>query len=165
MKTSIAYIILVGGILASVSNAWSMPKIAFKKAISVATIAAAVATAPLVSHAEYPVSNPNDYPDFSGSYNDPKHPNCLRVINVVGDNAILKGSDGNPGCNEDGSGGKQWTLKGKVDGRNIKVDFSRKGGPRNAVGMWESAEVPNVQGTERGIRWPDGNKWTVYDIE
>jgi hypothetical protein len=60
----------------------------------------------------------------------------------------LKGTDGNPGCPVDGSG-KQWQLTGTVDGNNIFVDFSPKGGPKDLKGEWDV----------NGIKWPDGNKW------
>jgi hypothetical protein len=93
--------------------------------------------------------------DFTGSYDDPNHPNCLREVRVVsGSNeADVSGTDGAPGCPPDGSG-ETWNLVGKVDGGTIEVDFSPKGGPEDLKGVWETAPVP-------GIRWPDGNLWSV----
>ena len=32
--------------------------------------------------------------------------------------------------------------------------FQKQGGPANLKGVWEEKDTP-------GIRWPDGNKWTV----
>jgi hypothetical protein len=113
-----------------------------QKAASIATISAALSTAPLVSQAV----------DFSGSYADPFHQNCQRVIEVKGSSAILSGTDGNPACPPDGSG-TAWKLTGKVDGDKIFVDFSPKGGPTNLKGYWDAS-------SPAGIKWPDGNKWT-----
>ena len=91
--------------------------------------------------------------DFTGSYDDPNHPNCLREIQVVqgSDVAHVAGTDGSPGCPPDGSG-KPWNLVGKVEGDTILVDFSPKGGPANLKGVYEPSPKP-------GIRWPDGNLW------
>mmetsp|Transcript_95968 Transcript_95968/g.143703 ORF Transcript_95968/g.143703 Transcript_95968/m.143703 type:complete len:160 (-) Transcript_95968:12-491(-) len=90
--------------------------------------------------------------DFSGSYADPNHPNCLREIKVEDLVADINGTDGNPGCPLDGSG-DPWELTGTVVGDSILVDFSPKGGPKDLKGVYEAAPVP-------GIRWPDGNLWS-----
>jgi hypothetical protein len=50
--------------------------------------------------------------------------------------------------------GKKWTLTGRVSGKNIYVDFSPKGGPRNLKGVWDG----------NGIKWPDGNKWNMKNF-
>lgn len=76
---------------------------------------------------------------------DPNHPNCLRDITVQGSSATLKGTDGTPGCPVDGSG-NAWVLTGKVSGKQILVDFSPKGGPKNLKGIFDGT----------GINWPDG---------
>lgn len=86
-----------------------------QKAASVASISAAISVAPMVANAA----------DFSGSYADPKHPSCLRVVEVKGNKAAISGTDGNPGCPPDGSG-KKWNLEGKINGNEILVDFSPK---------------------------------------
>jgi hypothetical protein len=91
--------------------------------------------------------------DFNGSFNDPNHPNCQRVISAKGAVASMRGTDGTPGCPVDGSG-KSWTLAGKISGENILVDFSPKGGPPDLKGTWDDT-------APAGIRWPDGNKWTL----
>jgi hypothetical protein len=83
---------------------------------------------------------------------DPKHPNCLRIIKVTSDGmtADISGTDGTPGCPPDGSG-KPWNLQGKIEGNDILVDFTPKGGPANLKGILRNDK----------IEWPDGNAWTV----
>jgi hypothetical protein len=127
------------------TSAWIFPQQALMKAASVASLSAAIAISPLVANA--------GTADFNGSFADPNHPNCQRVISVNGAEAKLRGTDGNPGCPIDGSG-KAWQLTGKVTDDNILVDFSPKGGPPDLKGTWD-ATAP------AGIRWPDGNKWTL----
>ncbi|GKY93062.1 hypothetical protein MPSEU_000274500 [Mayamaea pseudoterrestris] len=129
---------------ASLGSAWvfSTPKIV-KNAASVATASVIIASS---------VAGANAI-DFNGSYADPFHPNCRRIVSVSsGSTATLKGTDGNPGCPTDGSG-REWTLTGTIDadGKNIVVDFTPKGGPKDLKGAWDGD----------GIRWPDGNKWTL----
>jgi hypothetical protein len=62
----------------------------------------------------------------------------------------MKGTDGNPGCPADGSG-TPWTLTAKVEGEDIFVDFSPKGGPKDLKGVFDGT----------GINWPDGKKKIV----
>jgi hypothetical protein len=120
----------------------------WQKAAAAVAVSAALAASPMVANAA-PVN-------FAGSYSDPFHPNCQRVI-VKDDKAAassiltIRGTDGNPGCPPDGSG-TPWTLTGQVgsDGMSILVDFTPKGGPPNLKGTWDGS----------GIMWPDGNKWT-----
>ena len=71
-------------------------------------------------------SNAFDPQTFNHQYADPKHPNCKRivVVNREGE-AKISGTDGSPGCDEDGSG-NVWRLVGEVEGKNILVDFSPK---------------------------------------
>eukprot|EP00541_Cyclophora_tenuis_P002761 CAMPEP_0116564656 /NCGR_PEP_ID=MMETSP0397-20121206/13427_1 /TAXON_ID=216820 /ORGANISM="Cyclophora tenuis, Strain ECT3854" /LENGTH=112 /DNA_ID=CAMNT_0004091269 /DNA_START=99 /DNA_END=437 /DNA_ORIENTATION=+ len=107
-----------------------------------ATVAATLATAPLDVKASI----------FDGSYSDPNHPNCIREITSEGPVAKLFGTDGNPGCPADGSGNK-WQLTGKISGKNIFVDFSPKGGPKDLKGFFDGS----------GIEWPDGNKWSLKE--
>jgi hypothetical protein len=128
--------------LAYTGYAWIFPKEAMHVAIASVTTAA-ISTAPLVA----------DATDFAGSYADPNHPNCQRVVSVSGADATLTGTDGNPGCPPDGSG-KAWKLMGKVDGNSIFVDFSPKGGPPGLKGIWDNS-------APAGIKWPDGNKWPL----
>lgn len=139
MKT---FATLVAAVLVYTSHAWMTPQ-TLQKAVAAASFSAALSTAPLIANAV----------DFTGSYADPNHPNCQRVISVQGATATLSGTDGNPGCPADGSG-KAWKLTGNVDGSSIFVDFSPKGGPPALKGVWDDA-------APAGIKWPDGNKWTM----
>jgi len=102
---------------------------------------------------------------FTGDYNDPQHPDCLRQVKVVG--APLKG-DGTRSpypiievVGYDGKGGKVcterptrddlWKVEGVVrDSKTAIIDFSEKGGPEKLVAKFEDG----------GILFPDGNKWT-----
>ena len=104
------------------TTAWVVPRRQFMEGfVAAAGIASAVTFGPLVSNA-------GDYSVFSHQYNDPKHPNCKRIVVVKQDmTAALSGTDGNPGCPEDGSG-NLWRLTGEVDGDTILVDFSPKVG-------------------------------------
>lgn len=132
--------------LMQIGSAWVLPKGAFQNVPATATFGAIIASAPLVANTKF---------DFTGSYSDPNHPNCLREIHVTGPKAVVSGTDGNPGCPTDGAGTK-WKLVGKVKADTILVDFSPKGGPSNLKGQWEPAPTP-------GIRWPDGNLWAMED--
>mmetsp|Transcript_15512 Transcript_15512/g.20201 ORF Transcript_15512/g.20201 Transcript_15512/m.20201 type:complete len:146 (+) Transcript_15512:129-566(+) len=129
------------------SNAWVLPSPKFiQGAVAAVGIAGAITLAPLAADAESSV--------FNHQYNDPNHPNCKRLVTVKEDGkSFLAGTDGNPGCPEDGSG-NIWRLQGETYGNTILVDFGPKGGPANVKGVWEAKDTP-------GIRWPDGNKWTV----
>mmetsp|Transcript_28401 Transcript_28401/g.81652 ORF Transcript_28401/g.81652 Transcript_28401/m.81652 type:complete len:145 (-) Transcript_28401:58-492(-) len=127
-------------------NAWSMPKLDLEKAAATAAVSAALVAGPMAVNAA----------DFSGSYSDPNHPNCLREVQVLTKNkAEVKGTDGNPGCPPDGRG-RTWALIGQVDGDSILIDFSPKGGPKDLKGVWEASPTP-------GIRFPDGNLWSKKD--
>lgn len=126
------------------ASAWNnMPKNLFQKAMAMGGLSAALASAPLTVQAI----------DFTGSYADPFHPNCLREVRVVSPFlADVTGTDGTPGCPPDGSG-REWSLIGKIDGDSILIDFTPKGGPKDLKGVWEPSPVP-------GIRFPDGNLWS-----
>jgi hypothetical protein len=125
------------------ASAWSMPKDFFQKAIAMGSLSATLASAPLAVQAI----------DFTGSYADPFHPNCLREVRVVSPAlADVTGTDGTPACPADGSG-RKWSLTGKIDGDTILIDFTPKGGPKDLKGVWEPSPVP-------GIRFPDGNLWS-----
>eukprot|EP00441_Pelagodinium_beii_P018848 CAMPEP_0197654190 /NCGR_PEP_ID=MMETSP1338-20131121/38704_1 /TAXON_ID=43686 ORGANISM="Pelagodinium beii, Strain RCC1491" /NCGR_SAMPLE_ID=MMETSP1338 /ASSEMBLY_ACC=CAM_ASM_000754 /LENGTH=190 /DNA_ID=CAMNT_0043229589 /DNA_START=30 /DNA_END=602 /DNA_ORIENTATION=+ len=98
---------------------------------------------------------------WSGSYNDPKHPGCQRKITKKKDVFIISGTsstDGNKGCAE-GAKVKKWELLASLPestdflaapAKELIIDFSPKGGPKDAVATW----------TGDGILFPDGNKWT-----
>lgn len=102
---------------------------------------------------------------FTGDYNDPNHPECLRQVKVVG--APLKGDgtrspypvieivgyDGNGGkvCTERPTRDDLWKVEGTIKGPNTAfIDFSPKGGPDKLLAKYEDG----------GIVFPDGNKWT-----
>jgi len=108
---------------------------------------------------------------FTGEYDDPKHPNCLRSVKVVGasmgpdgrrrrePSAYVKGVDnakGTSACTDTPELASVWKLEGKVAeaGDKIYIDFSPKGGPKDLVGTWDTF------GGTPGIVFTDGNKWT-----
>eukprot|EP00527_Entomoneis_sp_CCMP2396_P009882 CAMPEP_0198138846 /NCGR_PEP_ID=MMETSP1443-20131203/2230_1 /TAXON_ID=186043 /ORGANISM="Entomoneis sp., Strain CCMP2396" /LENGTH=186 /DNA_ID=CAMNT_0043800787 /DNA_START=72 /DNA_END=632 /DNA_ORIENTATION=- len=102
---------------------------------------------------------------WTGDYDDPGHPGCLRQVKVVG--APLRG-DGTrspypvvevKGYDGSGSGGlcterptraDIWTVTGSLKNNEAKLDFSSKGGPKDLLAKYEDG----------GIVFPDGNKWT-----
>ena len=87
---------------------------------------------------------------FPGEYSDPNHPNCKRLVEGTTDNAIVSGTDGNPGCPLDGSG-EAWKVFASIAGDTIVVDFSPKGGPKGLKGQ----RIPE------GILWEDNNLWAT----
>ena len=115
---------------------------------------------------------------FTGEYDDPKHPGCLRSVKVVGakvgpdgrklrtPTAYVKGVDRLPATSEKNICSGQptladvWSLEGKVseDGESISIDFSPKTNGR--VGLLVG-KYDTVGGA--GIAFPDGNKWLKVD--
>jgi len=107
---------------------------------------------------------------FTGDYDDPNHPGCLRQVKVVG--APLKadgtrprypimeitGYDGNGSdkvCTERPTRADLWKIQGKIKSNTeALIDFSPKGGPSDLVGTWDG----------EGIVFPDGNKWTKVPL-
>jgi hypothetical protein len=109
---------------------------------------------------------------FTGDYEDPNHPGCLRQVKVVG--APLKGDgtrspfpvmeitgydgSGDPKvCTEDNRPTRSdlWKIQGTVKSdTKVFIDFSPKGGPADLVGKWDGD----------GIVFPDGNKWTKVPL-
>lgn len=93
---------------------------------------------------------------FSGKYSDPNHPSCARtVLRDHKSSAQVYGADaaGGEGVACDGSTDVKWgPLPGTVDGLNIVVDFSSKGGPTNLNGTYSIVK--------KAIVWQDGNAWT-----
>ena len=103
---------------------------------------------------------------FTGDYNDPNHPECLRQVKVFG--APLRadgtrssypiieitGYDGKgegATCTERPTRADLWKIQGKVKSNTeALIDFSPKGGPANLGAKFEAD----------GIVFPDGNKWT-----
>ena len=103
---------------------------------------------------------------FTGDYNDPNHPDCLRQVKVVG--APLRGDgtrtaypvieitgydgkgNGNV-CTDRPTRADLWKVEGTVKTTTEAViDFSPKGGPSKLLAKFEDG----------GIVFPDGNKWT-----
>lgn len=104
---------------------------------------------------------------FTGEYDDPNHPNCLRQVKVVGAplrgdgtrsaNPIIEvtGYDGKSGdkmCTDRPTRSDLWKLQGTVNRNNVEavIDFSPKGGPKNLKATFDND----------GIVFPDGNRWT-----
>jgi hypothetical protein len=151
----------------SSSEAKDLPTAAKAKSAAAALLVGAAAAAASALSPLPAAASAGGPADFAGSYSDPFHPNCQRVIVAqdrsklpAGAAVTLRGTDGNPGCPPDGSGAP-WTLAGTADAASgsLLVDFSPKGGPANLRGAWEEGEA----GGSPGIRWPDGNKWTKID--
>lgn len=128
--------------------------------------AAVVASAPKQAEAASIRTGPSNV--FTGEYDDPNHPNCLRSVKVVGaplradgtrpSNPIIEvtGYDGNGSdnfCSEDDRPTRSdlWKIQGKMKSNTeAALDFSPKGGPAGVTGTWDGS----------GIVFPDGNKWT-----
>lgn len=103
---------------------------------------------------------------FTGDYDDPNHPDCLRQVKVVG--APLRGDgtrsaypvmeitgyDGKSGggaCTDRPTRADLWKIEGTVKSTtDAVIDFSPKGGPAKLTAKYEDG----------GIVFPDGNKWT-----
>ena len=132
MKTFSRTLLLLGLVLAGKSDtarAWSVPptnkattttsRQQFLQGLVAATVGTAVVATPHTAQALEPTV-------FSHQYDDPKHPNCKRIVVVKPDSTVaLSGTDGNPGCPEDGSG-NVWRLVGEVEGNKLVVDFTPK---------------------------------------
>lgn len=105
---------------------------------------------------------------FTGDYDDPNHPGCLRQVKVVG--APLRGDGSRPAnpiievvgydgkssdsktCTDRPTREELWKVQGQVNRNNVEaiIDFSPKGGPENLKATF----------IDGGIVFPDGNKWT-----
>lgn len=134
-------------------------------------VAGAAAAAPLAAHAVSARTGTSSV--FTGEYDDPNHPGCLRSVKVVGPKvdpagrkgrnpvAYVKGVDTTvPGkymCDRVPELSEVWKLEGKVseDGESISIDFSpkTKGEVGMLIGKWDTFGSP-------GITFPDGNKCT-----
>ena len=94
--------------------------------MSFVVVSAMTATTIVTAPVDAAAAEPFEPSTFSHQYNDPKHPNCKRIVVVKADGtAAVSGTDGTPGCPEDGSG-NVWRLVGEVEGNKILVDFSPK---------------------------------------
>lgn len=146
MKISTSMSVGILAVLPIFGRAWvpQLNKKTLQNAASAATVGAAIVSAPLVSNAI----------DYSGTFDDPNHPNCIRRIENIGKIATIEGTDGNPDCKPNGKGVDEFQLLGAVEDGELIVDFSPKGGPKQVVAKWEGGDKP-------GIKFPDGNKWTL----
>lgn len=92
---------------------------------------------------------------FSGKYSDPNHPDCARVITLeTKSSAKVFGADaaGGEGFACDGTTDTKWgPLPASINGQEIIVDFSSKGGPSNLAGKYNE--------DKQEIDWQDGNAW------
>eukprot|EP00930_Biecheleria_cincta_P014428 TRINITY_DN1240_c0_g1_i1.p1 TRINITY_DN1240_c0_g1~~TRINITY_DN1240_c0_g1_i1.p1 ORF type:complete len:219 (-),score=37.39 TRINITY_DN1240_c0_g1_i1:135-791(-) len=117
-----------------------------------AALLAAVAV-PSAAQAVAP-GTPKQAHEWFGSYSDPQHPMCRRMLRfdqTTYGSIIVEGVDGNPGCQKL-KGTQPWIIKVdyKSGADTMTFDFSPKGGPSGVVGKWD----------KDGILFPDGNKWT-----
>mmetsp|Transcript_29017 Transcript_29017/g.43843 ORF Transcript_29017/g.43843 Transcript_29017/m.43843 type:complete len:183 (+) Transcript_29017:54-602(+) len=102
---------------------------------------------------------------FTGDYDDPNHPGCLRQVKVVGaplkgdgtrsayPNVEVVGWDGKEGvkaCTDRPTREQLWKIEGKMKSNTeALIDFSPKGGPSDLLAKY----------SDGGIVFPDGNKW------
>ena len=96
----------------------------------------AVSNSPVASFAAHAAVSPQPVSPsvFKGKYSDPFHPNCLRQIDVTGKAVTIVGSD-------DVDSKVIWTLKAVEEKPGeILVDFSPKGGPKNLLGIYSTAD-------------------------
>ena len=93
---------------------------------------------------------------FAGNYSDPNHPDCARRIAFeTTSSARVFGADaaGGEAVSCDGETDLPWgPLPATVNGAQIVVDFSSKGGPSNLTGKYDEVQDK--------INWQDGNAWT-----
>mmetsp|Transcript_25909 Transcript_25909/g.55136 ORF Transcript_25909/g.55136 Transcript_25909/m.55136 type:complete len:196 (+) Transcript_25909:93-680(+) len=138
---------------------------AFFGVIGGAAAAAVAVAAPPAAQAAGAIKTGPSNP-FTGDYDDPNHPGCLRQVKVVGApqkadgskplyaNVEVVGYDGKGGsktCTDRPTRDDLWKVTGKTKGKEEAfLDFSSKGGPSNLVATWDGS----------GIVFPDGNKWT-----
>lgn len=147
MRTTATIILLLACCCCSSVFGWAaVDRKTFWKTLG--TAAAGIAFTPTLA------ANAFDPYTFNHQYDDPKHPNCKRIVVVKKDGvAMISGTEnGKKGCPEDGSG-EVWRLVGEAEGKSITVDFSlaEEYGAGELKGEWD----------ENGIKWSDGNKWFI----
>jgi len=79
---------------------------------------------------------------LAGKWSDPAHPGCTRKVQLSGNKAFISGAD------EDG---KPWKAVGVINGDDVTIDFSAKGGP---------SDVKATYVIGKGLIFPDGNVWS-----
>mmetsp|Transcript_8336 Transcript_8336/g.9247 ORF Transcript_8336/g.9247 Transcript_8336/m.9247 type:complete len:225 (+) Transcript_8336:118-792(+) len=148
-------------------EASSSRRVFFGKVVAdsaVAIVGSGILQHPEPAHAAIKTGAANS---FTGDYDDPNHPGCLRQVKIVG--GPLNGSGTRSAypvmeiTGWDGDGNNKtcttrppsrdslWLVKGSVRSPSTAlVDFSRRGGP---------AEPFLVTYESGGLVFPDGNQW------
>ena len=127
-------LLVFGACISAQASAWAGPNINMKnilptqKAIHKVVGATAAASILAVSSMLPNPVNAASSDVFTGSYADPNHPSCARLVAVEGNTVLVSGDDGIPGPACIGGDGKPWKLVGSVDKNEIFVDFSPKVG-------------------------------------
>lgn len=96
----------------------------------------------------------------AADYSDPNHPGCPRKLRVEGSaRVVLTGADQIEGAKDckDGKHGPTFEIKGHMDGKDLHMDFSPKGGPKDLTGEFSSDIFTRDGHVE--IDWEDGNRW------
>jgi hypothetical protein len=77
--------------------------------------------------------------NFNGRYSvaSGAHPGCARKVSKSGKFVTISGAD------EDG---KKWTVQGRTDGRDLRIDFSSRGGPPDLLGRADSIQIKFANG-------------------
>lgn len=165
----IASVLFLALSLALSSDAFSIQRRDF-----LAVVGAAIAVSSTsCSSANAAIAKTGASSPFTGDYDDPNHPNCLRQVKVVGApirgdgtrpaNPIIeivgydgKGDEGaTTTCTDRPTRADLWKIQGKMKSNTEAViDFSPKGGPANLQAKYENG----------GIVFPDGNKWTKVPV-
>ena len=124
---------LIANFLAFQATAWTAPreqkKLTFPSTDDMKKFAGAAAAASILGVTSMLASPVNAAsPDlFTGSYADPNHPSCARLVAVEGDKVLVSGDDGISGPACIGGDGRPWQLVGSVvSQKEIFVDFSPK---------------------------------------
>lgn len=94
-------------------------------------VSASTLSAPIVTTNRF-VINAAEYAQVVGSYSDPNHPGCKRLISFENNEVVISGSD-----ELDGSNPFRLIARTQPDGSLI-IDFSPKGGPKDLKGKKES---------------------------
>lgn len=141
---------------------WNIP--AWSACVLVVSLALAFTPAPALAA----VVNPSV---FRHEYADPLHPQCLRRIEVSRDGTTFHYSGTAVGPKDDpvirGCSAQEikefGIRRGEFDGLIVGRDGKISAGDGVHEGVWEPAHSVSGQPFDDvdGIRWNDGNKWTV----
>lgn len=163
--TKLSTVFLASAIMAlAMTDAWTINSVNRRQLLGIFG-AGAAATLVAPQEADATTAKTGLGSPFTGDYNDPNHPDCLRQVKVVG--APLRGDgtrsafpvieitgyDGKGNgatCTDRPTRADLWKVEGTVRNTNeAYVDFSSKGGPAKMLAKFEDG----------GIVFPDGNKW------